>query len=375
VLAHIVQCRRETNTMPIVDIHTHIYPPAYVSLLRNRSSIPFIRTYDGNDRLIILPGENDPSTPSTSRGRPVGPSYWDVGKKLAFMDQHGIEISVVSLANPWLDFLDPAEATETAKLINDDTNRVCSEHPGRLYAFGALPLSAPPAVAAAEAHRLKTLKYMRGVIMGTAGLGSGLDDAQMDVVWRALEATEAMVFLHPHYGLPGAAYGPRRADYGHVLPLALGFPLETTIAVARMYLSGVWDRFPSLKVLVAHSGGALPFLAGRIESCIAHDAHIMKEGTAPKRSLWSVLKENLYLDAVIYSDVGLKAAVDASGADRLMFGTDHPFFPPLNDSDDEWLSVSMNTAAVRKAFDADEKSASMVLGGNAVRILRLTDDN
>jgi len=359
--------------MPVVDIHTHIYPPAYVELLRNRSSIPFIRTYDGNDRLIILPGENDPSTPSTARGRPVGPSYWDIGKKLAFMDQHGIDISVVSLANPWLDFLDPAEAPETAKLINNDTNRVCSEHPGRLYAFGALPLSAPPAVAAAEARRLMTLKHMRGVIMGTAGLGAGLDDAQMDSVWQAAEETEAVVFLHPHYGLPGAVYGPRQGDYGHVLPLALGFPLETTVAVARMYLSGVWDRFPGLKVLVAHSGGTLPFLAGRIESCVAHDAHMMKEGKAPKRSLWTVLKENLYLDAVIYSEVGLKAAVDASGADRLMFGTDHPFFPPLDDGENEWLSVSMNTKAIKEAFGENEKAANMVLGGNAARILRLVN--
>lgn len=111
-------------------------------------------------------------------------------------------------------------------------------------------------------------------------------------------------------------YGPRAGDYGHVLPLALGFPLETTIAVTRMYLSGVFDRFPELQVLLAHSGGTLPFLAGRIESCIQHDAHLK----APGRGVWDVLKKNIYLDAVIYKEVGLKAAVDASGADRVLFG-------------------------------------------------------
>ena len=116
-------------------------------------------------------------------------------------------------------------------------------------------------------------------------------------------------------------YGPRASEYGHVLPLALGFPLETTIAVTRMLLSGVWDRFPDLKVLIAHSGGTLPFLAGRIESCIAHDAHLKKEGKVEnRRDVWDVLKNNIYLDAVIYADIGLKAAIDASGADRLMFG-------------------------------------------------------
>lgn len=88
-----------------------------------------------------------------------------------------------------------------------------------------------------------------------------------------------------------------------------------------MLLSGVWDRFPRLKVLIAHSGGTLPFLAGRIESCIAHDAHLKKEGkTVNRRDMWDILKNNIYLDAVIYADTGLKAAIDTSGADRLMFG-------------------------------------------------------
>lgn len=88
-----------------------------------------------------------------------------------------------------------------------------------------------------------------------------------------------------------------------------------------MLLSGVWDRFPKLDILIAHSGGTLPFLAGRIESCIAHDAHLKKKGkTTNRRNVWEILQNNIYLDAVIYADVGLKAAIDASGADRLMFG-------------------------------------------------------
>jgi aminocarboxymuconate-semialdehyde decarboxylase len=89
-----------------------------------------------------------------------------------------------------------------------------------------------------------------------------------------------------------------------------------------MLLAGVFDRFPKLNVLIAHSGGTLPFLAGRIESCIQHDGHLLKEGRiSGRRDIWDVLKTNIYLDAVIYADIGLKAAVDASGADRLMFGT------------------------------------------------------
>jgi predicted TIM-barrel fold metal-dependent hydrolase len=92
---------------------------------------------------------------------------------------------------------------------------------------------------------------------------------------------------------------------------------EQELTVLSRLLSGVFDRFPKLKILIAHSGGTLPFLAGRIESCIAHDAHFKKEGKLDnRRELWDVLRTNIYLDAVVYSEIGLNAAIDASGGDR-----------------------------------------------------------
>jgi len=293
-----------------------------MQLLRSRDKVPYVRSFPDDpaagDRLVILPAED---TASTSRGRPIGSEYYDVKEKIAFMDAHGIDISVISLANPWLDWLPKHEAAETARQVNDDVERMCVQHEGRLYAFGTLPLSAPANEVVKEIERLTSLPHHRGVVVGTSGLGSGLDDPALDHMYEALEKHQQIIFLHPHYGLPTSVYGPRASDYGHVLPLALGFPLETTIAVTRMLLSGVWDRFPKLNVLIAHSGGTLPFLAGRIESCIAHDAHLYHEGkTQKRRDVWDVLKNNIYLDAVIYADTGLKAAVDASGADRLMFG-------------------------------------------------------
>src|SRR6266702_281815 len=224
------------------------------------------------------------------------------------MDTHKIDISVISLANPWLDFVPPEEAGDAARRINDDMDGLCAKYPGRLYAFGTLPLSAPVETVVKEVERLAGMKHMRGIIMGTSGLGKGLDDPALDPIYAALEKHEQVIFLHPHYGLPGSVYGPRASEYGHVLPLALGFPLETTIAVTRMLLSGVWDRFQELQVLIAHSGGTLPFLAGRIESCIKHDGYLKKEGKLEgRRPVWDVLKKNIYLDAVIYSEVGLKA--------------------------------------------------------------------
>ncbi|KAF1835562.1 hypothetical protein BDW02DRAFT_547881 [Decorospora gaudefroyi] len=364
-----------TSNMPIVDIHTHVYPPKYMELLRSRSTVPYVRTFPdapNSARLIILPDEDDPSTPSISRGRPIGSEYYDIKEKIAFMDQHKIDKSVISLANPWLDFLPADEASEAAQQINNDINNQCSQYPGRLYFFGTLPLSAAPSAITAEIERLTTLPYARGVIMGTSGLGQGLDDKNLDPIYATLEKHHQLIFLHPHYGLPSSVYGPRASEYGHVLPLALGFPLETTIAVTRMLLSGVWDRFTKLNVLLAHSGGTLPFLAGRIESCILHDGYLKThDKTQNRRHVWDVLKSNVFLDAVVYSEVGLGAALEASGSDRLLFGTDHPFFPPLEQDTKVWHSVQANYDAIAKTFETEDEKAKNVLGGNAVRILRL----
>ena len=258
-------------------------------------------------------------------------------------------------------------------MVNDEMDAICAAHPGKLYAFATLPVSAPAEAVVAEIGRVAKLPHIRGVILGTTGLGNGLDDKALDPIWKALETTGLLVFMHPHYGLPSDVFGPRAHEYGHVLPLALGFPLETTIAFTRMYLGGVFEAFPALKVLIAHSGGTVPFLAGRIESCVKHERGFRDaEGKETERKgIWEVLKRNVWLDAVIYSEVGLKAAVEAVGRERVLFGTDHPFFPPLDEGEEEWASVRMNVEAVRAAFGEDDGAADMVLGENAVGLLKL----
>jgi predicted TIM-barrel fold metal-dependent hydrolase len=366
----------------IVDIHTHLYPPSYIDLLSSRKTVPYIyKPPDGSDpRLIILPSDDDVSKPPASRGRPIDSSYSSLDVKRAFMTQHNIAISVISLANPWLDFLDPSSAPSIARTINDDLQSSCSNFnrsnsDQKLYAFGTLPLSAPPAAVIAEITRLKSLPNIKGIIMGTTGLGAGLDDPALNPIYSALELTSTLIFLHPHYGLPAASFGGESSlsRTGHVLPLALGFPLETTIAITRAFLAGVFDRYPSLQILLAHSGGTLPFLAGRIQSCVAHEREFTANGgekPGPVRDIWDVLKKNIYLDAVIYGEPGLKAAVDVSSHDRVMFGTDHPFFPPLKDPAGRWESVDTNLKAIEGAIWS-ERVTRGILGGNAVRVLGL----
>ncbi|KAJ5568471.1 2-amino-3-carboxymuconate-6-semialdehyde decarboxylase [Penicillium hetheringtonii] len=358
----------------VVDIHTHVYPPSYMTMLRARKTVPYIHDPEdnGTPRLIILSSDDDPAIPIDQRGRPVDSSYSDINVKLDFMQNHGINCSVISLANPWLDFLSPEEAQTWAIRINDDLNATCVDinqaadpdntlplrEKRTLFAFGALPLSAPtPDIIVEEIHRLSSLSHIRG---------SGEH-------WKShnnsYSFTRTTVFPMKHLG-----GSETTARYGHVLPLALGFPLETTIAVTRMLLSKVFDRFPRLRILLAHSGGAIPFLAGRIESCIAHERKFKENGgdvPGPQRSIWEVLRTNIYLDAVVYGKAGLQAAISAGSTDRLLFGTDHPFFPPLGGEDAKWLSVTTNYTAINEVFKEDQTSVAAILGENAVRILDL----
>ncbi|KAG5986554.1 hypothetical protein E4U54_005364 [Claviceps lovelessii] len=366
----------------VVDIHTHMYPSQYIEILESRSTIPLVRKFPQapEPRLILLESEladldkaqKDPA--AKPPGRPLTSHFVSLEQKIHFMDTHRIDISVVSCANPWLDFVDPSQAGKLAESINDEFSSMCSKHHGRLFFFGTLPLTAPLETIQASVSHLQRLKYCRGIIFGTSGMGKGLDDPNLLPVFEAIAAANLTIFLHPHYSLPGDVWGPRAGEYGHVLQLALGFPMETTVAVARMYLAGVFDKVRNLRMLLAHSGGTLPFLAGRIESCIVHDGQLVRDGKVGpgRRTVWEVLKEQIYLDAVIYSDVGLKAAIEASGSDRLMFGTDHPFFPPItSDEQGQWDSVSLNVEAVIKAVRQGSAEAKAIMGSNAVRILGL----
>ena len=361
---------------PLIDIHTHVYPSSYLSLLRARTKVPYLLDLPAPlpPRLIILPSDDDPSLDPSSRGRPIGPEYSSTVEKLNFMSIHNITVSVISLANPWLDFLPAEEAVPAATSINQELEAICADSHGRLYAFGTLPVTGAQADVIAEIRRLDGLSHICGVILGTSGRGDGLDDPALEPMWSVLEETQLLTFLHPHYGLPTDLFGPRAQEYGHVLPLSLGFPMETTIAFVRMWLSGVFDRHSKLRILIAHAGGTVPFLAGRVESCVEHERRFRdKHGDkVERRSIWHVLKENVWLDAVAYSGTGLQAAINAVGKDRVLFGTDHPFFPPLEGGAKEWASVKTNIKAVEEALTGNNEAVAAVFARNAAELLNLT---
>jgi aminocarboxymuconate-semialdehyde decarboxylase len=344
---------------PAIDVHSHIYPGRYVSLLRSRQTVPRIVTRDGQDRMLILPGED--ADTSTAVGRPIGSEYFDRARKLAFMDRHGIAVSLISPANPWLDFLHDAGPVATE--INDDMEAFCNGSAGRLYGLGLLPIRDPTA-SAAELTRIAGLPHLRGAVIGTTGAGNGLDDRALDPLWTAAQRNGQMIFVHPHYGLGNEAL----AGYGHATLLALGFPFETTAAITRLILGGTFDRFPGLRLMVAHAGGVLPYLAARLDACVAGDAHSPVRLKHPPSSYL----RHLYFDAIGYQAPTLALLIALVGAEKIMFGTDHPFFPPHVPNADldstEWHSPAVHRAVLD---ELGLETATKILSGNATAILRI----
>ncbi len=344
-----------------IDVHTHVYLPRYRDLLLARTELPrIVEDGDGTMRLVILPGEDADQT--TAAGRPIGGEYISAERKLAYMDAHGIDVSVLSLANPWLEFCAPNEAVGLANALNEDLEAWCATSQGRFFGFGVLPVTAPEACAA-EVERIARLPHLRGVILGATGVGRWLDDPRLDPVWERLEALGLVAFIHPHHGV-GEDLFP---GTGLTLKLALGFPFETTVALARFILAGGLDRFPRLQLLVSHAGGALPYLAGRIDGAAKTDAVKANLEKAPSAYLQHIL-----VDAITYSPHTLACAAALTGWDRVLFGTDHPFFRP--DLSDEELDAGPWSSAVDNRAVVDDlpvHHAAAIYRDNAIGCLNL----
>ena len=281
------------------------------------------------------------------------------------MDVHNIEKSVISLANPWLDFLEGQEAHSVAQELNDQLQGICEASQGRLYGFATLPVRNITG-SLAELKRVSKLPHIKGVILGTPGAGNGLDHENMRDVLAEIERNGMMIFLHPHYGVGNEHFH----DAGHALFLALGFPFETTVCVSRLIVTGVMDQLPKLKLLVAHAGAALPALIGRLDSCVAHDIAVSNR---LKHAPTDYLKR-MYFDAIAYSDPALDSLIGLVGVDRIVFGTDNPFFPPPSVSASADIS-SVTWPSTAKVFKTLEHlsagSTEKILRGNAIKVLGL----
>ena len=331
--------------MPVVDVHTHLYPPSYIELLRARREIPRISERGGKLYFVIFPEDE------RNGGRPISPGMSSVEAKLAYMAEGGIDISVVSLGNPWLDPLPGPDSVGWAQRINAELAGLRAETGGRLLAMGILPNAGVDA-AVETAGEVAGASDLHGLISGCRICGLAFDDQALEPLWAELARTRLPLFVHPHNGVAIDQLG----GFGTALPLGIGFPVETSIAVARLVMSGVFQRHPTLRVLVAHAGGVLPYLAARLDVTWRADPLARgRLGVAP-----SVDLAKLWLDTVAYHPRALRAAADLVGEHRLMFGTDHPFF-------------NEHPRDIREAVNASFASPERehIVGDNAVALFKL----
>ncbi len=325
----------------IVDIHTHYYPRDYIDRLSQRSEIPkVVRDADG-DHFVIFADEEKVAGAT----RPIDEHFFRLEKKLEFMDQHGIERAVISIGNPWVDFLDGDEEISWATRLNDEIELACAAQQ-RFLGLGVVPFHSVEA-ACDVVGRINELPHVRGVIMGTCPGGRHLDDETLEPFWAAAEEENLPIFMHPHYTL-GSEW---MVGYGHAPLLALGFTFETTAAVTRLILGGVLERHPKLRFILAHAGGTLPFLAGRLDACTKVDENA-------KRNLHKPFSEYLrmmYFDGVAYHAPSVRCALDLVGPERILFGTDHPF------------GIADANACIRaiRQVAVTERDAAAMLGTNA----------
>jgi aminocarboxymuconate-semialdehyde decarboxylase len=320
----------------VVDIHSHIYPRWYVDLLKQRTEIPRVTGDVGDERFVMFPSE---TRHTRSPGRPMDDSYWSIGEKLAFMDRFGIERTVLSLGNPWLDFLPGDHGLELARRANDEFAALEGETRGRILGMGVLP-SGSPSDAAAIVEEIAETATLHGAVSGTRPCGVPFDDPSLEPLYDALERTGVPLLIHPHYGSALEELG----GLGHAGPVAIAFPVETTIAVARLIFSGVMERHPSLRLVASHAGGTLPFLAGRLDAAWRSDPSVQQRLHRPPSDDLG----RLFLDGIAYQPAALRAAAELVGADRISFGTDHPF---------SVADPERNLAAIDEAFSGESREA------------------
>jgi len=321
-----------------VDVHTHLMVPEAVEM-----TLPHARP------------ENDPrtffSSPQTNElnrefYRLTNDKYHDPGTRLADMDAMGIDIQLMALTP--LQYFYWADAELAPRLAAAQNHRVAelvASHPDRFVGVGTLPMGHSE-LAVAEAARVADLGFPAVQIGADIG-GVDLDDPGLDPIWRALEELGLVVILHP----AGFTEARRLTDY--YLVNVIGMPLSTTVAVTRMILGGVFERFPLLKMLLVHGGGYLAFYPARTDHAFRHRPELR----ANIDRLPSEYLSNLYFDITVFEPRLVELLVERFGVERVLLGTDYPFDMGLTDP----LALLAETG-----LDADDRQ--MIAGLNASRL-------
>jgi|HubBroStandDraft_6_1064221.scaffolds.fasta_scaffold197383_2 predicted TIM-barrel fold metal-dependent hydrolase len=273
-----------------IDVHAHYWTEDYLDLL-------------------VDLGKADAGM---ARGLGAGGGA-ELEARLRLMDRAGVQMQVLS-ACPQLPYGgDEKKAAQAARFVNDQYAALGAGHPGRFAAFAALPLPHLDQ-ALSELGRALDELGMAGVAMNTTVLGHALVEPGYQAVFAELNRRSAVLYLHP---AGNSACTPLISDYH--LTWMVGAPVEDTISIMQLITTGLPARYPNIKIINSHLGGALPMLLQR-----ADDQYRWEAPDTPEPP--SVAARRMWYDTVGHGHVpALRCAIDSFGADRLMLGTDFPY--------------------------------------------------
>lgn len=291
--------------MAIIDVHTHAYTREYLELLRTKGGVYSLKMRpDGKEE--IFRGDTPVALPQ--------PGHLDYDLRLREMDQHHIDVAIVSLTCPNCYWGGEQISSEVARQSNDSMAVAQKKYPGRILWYTSLPWEYPDR-AVTELQR--TLDEGASGVMVLANIrGRSLTDPFFSPIWQAIDDRKLPVLVHPT-DLPGADV----MDMGkYDLSWAVGFMADTTLCFARMIFDGFLDLYPNVKLIASHGGGTLPYLVGRFDKGDQVELPSRRRIKAPP----SVYLKRIWYDSICYSAEALNYLIGTVGVDRVLYGTDYP---------------------------------------------------
>jgi aminocarboxymuconate-semialdehyde decarboxylase len=322
-----------------LDLHTHYYPPAYFEAIRDTPGEFAFDTSPSGQTIIKYRG---------ARFFGVTPPMTDVARRLEDMDRVGIDVEVVSLSTPNVFFADATQQPGVARLVNDAYAELVAAHPKRFKAFASIPMDAPDAALRELSRALDTLKLQGVILLSNLG-GRSLTDPRYRPFFEEADRRRLCIFLHPM--LPAHS----EAFQEYVLGPLVGFPFDTTLAVARLCFDGHFRDFPNIRWIIGHLGGAVPYLTERLDNGFRDFA----ECRTKIQELPSTYLKRLYYDTVTFSAFALQMVREMVGADHMVMGSDYPHL--LGSIDRAVSSVA--------SMAVPEAEKERIFSGNALSIL------
>jgi len=324
----------------IIDFHNHFYPPEYLDALRaGPSSVTLSVDADGNP-VLHYPGDYNVAV----RG------HRDIAYREEVLEQHGIAKQVLTLTTPGTHVEMPDRAAALAATVNDAFAAIAEKRSSRFTALATLPLSDPRASVAELERACRHLGFKGAMIFSNVN-GEALSEEKFWPLYEKAEELGAVLFIHP---TNPASVETMREFW--LTPL-VGFLFDTTLAAAKLVFSGVAERFPGLKWVLGHLGGAIPYIAERLD----RGFHAFKECRANIQKPPSEYLKGFYYDTVNFDARALDLAVKFAGADHLLAGSDYPH---------QIGSLRSMLDSVRGMAVSEEERIG-IFGGNATRLLGL----